>query len=243
MHFLSNCFRGLYSIAFALCVIGSCLNGVQAQSVHDAGQWSSLNLQGDLKFDGSDHSRIKWWFDGHMRLFDDADGYGQSIVRPAIGYKLRDNVTVWLGYGWINETNVAGNNFDENRIFQQLIWTRKFQQINFQSRTRLEQRFVETGNDMGWRFRQFNKFLRPFEFNPQLSAILWNEAFIDLNQTDWGQAGTFSQNRLFSGFGWTLEQYANQPRVEIGYMHQFIRRPGADDTHNHVLGINWFANF
>jgi len=111
------------------------------------------------------------------------------------------------------------------------------------SRTRLEQRFVETGSDTGWRLRQFVKFRQPFPCEPRLSVVVWDEAFFDLNSTDWGQFGSFSQNRAFAGFGWTMENLPQSPRVEIGYMHQYIRKRAADDRHNHILGINWFTKY
>ena len=213
------------------------------QAVHDVGTWLSVNTQGDLRFECCDESRFKWWFDGHLRLFEDAEGYGQSIVRPAIGYALSKNVTLWVGYGWINETPPGRSNFDENRIFQQLIWSGSVGETKLTSRTRLEQRFVELGDDTGWRMRQFVKFLRPFECEPRLSTIVWDEAFFDLNSTDWGQFGSFSQNRAFAGLGWTIKRLPHTPRIEVGYMHQYIRRRSADDRHNHILGINWFAKY
>ena len=230
-------------IFVAILFVGLEHQACYGQAVHDAGTWMSVNTLGDIHVNSRDEPRFKWWFDGHLRLFDDANGFGQSIVRPAVGYELNENLTFWVGYGWISETPPGGTNFDENRIFQQLLWSRSRRQSKLTSRTRLEQRFVGRGDDTGWRLRQFYKFLRPFEFEPRLSAVVWDEAFFDLNSTDWGQSGGFSQNRVFTGFGWTLERLPQAPRIEIGYMHQYIHRQGADDTHNHIVGINWFARF
>jgi hypothetical protein len=39
--------------------------------------------------------------------------------------------------------------FDEHRIWQQLLWSDKFADITLTSRSRLEQRFIPTGSDVG----------------------------------------------------------------------------------------------
>ena len=60
--------------------------------------------------------------------------------------------------------------------------------------------------------------------------------------TDWGQIGSFSQNRVFTGIGYNLNGL-NKPRLEVGYLNQFLRRPGDVDPVNHVLSVNWFWSF
>jgi len=86
-------------ILIAVLFVGFGLRTCYAQAIHDSGTWLSINTQGDIQIDCCNESRFKWWFDGHLRLFDDADGFGQSIVRPAVGYALSENVTIWAGYG------------------------------------------------------------------------------------------------------------------------------------------------
>ena len=72
--------------------------------------------------------------------------------------------------------------------------------------------------------------------------VVWDEMFFDLNETDWGQNGSFSQNRVFTGIGCNLSGL-NKPRLEVGYLNQFIRKLGDDDPVNHVLSANWFWTF
>ena len=158
-----------------------------AQTEDDFGAWFSINTQGKLRASNED-SKLRWWFDGHLRYFDDSDGFNQSIFRPGIGYQLNPNTNVWLGYAWINELPTSGAPpFDEHRIWQQLIWSKKFCQQTVSSRSRLEQRFVETGSDTGWRLRQFVKVDRPFYESSRGSFVVWDEMMLDLNTTDWGQ--------------------------------------------------------
>ena len=235
----SRCILQFVSLVLLLTGSRICI----AQSVHDSGTWLSVNTQGGIDAEYRGHSRLKWWFDGHLRFADDAGGYNQSIVRPGIGYQLSDKTTLWAGYAWINETPVSGNpNFDENRTWQQLIWSHQLCQSALTTRSRVEQRFVETGSDTGWRFRQFAKLARPFQFESRLSAVIWDEVFFDLNSTDWGQSGGFSQNRVFVGLGWKFDT-RHEPRIEVGYFNQFLRKRSSTDRYTHVVAVNWFWDF
>ena len=214
-----------------------------AQNVDDFGAWFSINTQGKMPW-RPEESKLRWWFDGHLRYFDDTNGFGQSIFRPGLGYQLNQDTQVWLGYAWINTMPpVTGASLvNENRFWQQLIWSKKVGRQTLLSRSRLEQRFVETGSDTGWRFRQFLKSDRPFHEESPFSFVIWDEAFFALNSTDWGQQGTFGQNRLFLGLGFKMNG-PNKPKFEIGYLNQFIRRRAADDRFSHLVSANWFCTF
>ena len=143
----------------------------------------------------------------------------------------------------INELPASGNPvFDENRIWQQVLWSKQFDRQKLFSRSRLEQRFVETGSETGWRFRQFFKADRPLYEQSSVSLVAWNESFIDLNVTDFGQQGTFSQNRLFLGLGKKFDG-PRSTKLEVGYLNQFLRSRGGDDRFNHILSMNWFRSF
>ena len=214
-----------------------------AQTTDDFGSWFSYNTAGKLNaYD--EESKLRWWFDGHLRFLDDSGGFTQSILRPGLGYQLTENTTAWLGYAWINTLPPSGAPvFDESRFWQQLLWSNKVGQQTLFSRSRLEQRWVETGDDTGWRFRQFVKSDRPFCEGSPWSFVAWDEAFFDLNVTDWGQQGSLSQNRLFLGLGRKLNG-ANKPKFEIGYLNQFERRKSAPgDRFNHIVSANWFFTF
>jgi hypothetical protein len=96
----------------------------------------------------------------------------------------------------------SGADSDEHRIWQQLIWSKPLNGINFLSRTRLEQRFRDDGSDTGWRLRQFMKAAYPLPGNPNMSLVAYDELFFGLNDTDWGTRSGFDRNRLFLGVGW-----------------------------------------
>ena len=95
---------------------------LDAQTVDDVGQWNAVFTQG--KLGQNPHSRLKWWFDGHLRFLEDADGFNQSIIRPGIGWGINKNSALWAGYGWIRTSPFSGDDFDEHRIWQQWTWSK-----------------------------------------------------------------------------------------------------------------------
>jgi len=203
---------------------------------HDWGGWFAYAGQGPLDLGGED-GPWRWWFDGHARFADDSDGFNQSIVRPGIGYELSPASTLWLGYGWIHNDPPTGGSFNENRIWQQYMWGQTYEsKRTFLARSRLEQRFVEAGDDLGWRFRQFVRWTTPLPSSQQLSLRFWDEILLDLNDTDWGQDTGFDQNRLFAGFGWSTPS-APDFVLEFGYLNQYVNRSSAADAMNHTLSV------
>lgn len=228
------------AIILASCLILSGPSAVLAENSHDSGLWLMIAAQGAVDRDSPRLERLRWWFDGHARFFDDSDGYGQSIVRPGLGYAITESSTLWAGYGWIRTSPPNGDEVDEHRIWQQ--WTTSARIFNaaFSWRSRLEQRFVEGDGDVGWRFRQFAKLSQPIGFDQRLRLVGYDEIFLAMNDTDWGARSGFDQNRLFAGLGW---QWTRGQTFEVGYLNQFIKRRGRDDLMNHVLSLNLLMQF
>lgn len=234
--FDSRC--GLTSLVAVVVFSVASVPGAAGQTVEDKGQWLAALGNGKFESLGSE-SPLRWWFDAHYRMRDDAGGFNQSIIRPGLGYALDNEQTLWAGYGWIKTSPVTGNNFDEHRFWQQWTYAPSSGDWLFLHRSRFEQRWVETGNDVGLRWRQMARGQRILSQCPQWSLILWDEAFFHLNDTDWGADAGFDQNRAFVGFGWKRCKNA-RTRTEIGYLNQFINRQGGTDGMNHILSINLF---
>ena len=179
----------------------------------------------------------RWWFDTHYRLRDDTGGFNQAIVRPGLGYAITDKQTVWAGYAYISTSPVLGNNVDEHRFWQQWTATPSCCDWKFLHRSRFEQRWLETGNDVGLRWRQLARGQRILTCCPEFSFVLWDEVFFNLNETDWGANSGLDQNRAFIGFGYKRHP-DSKIRTEIGYLNQFVDRD--TDELNHILSINFF---
>ena len=239
--------------AFLLVVAIQCLHvaSVHAQSgdpaddsPDDTGLWLAIFHRGDISHDGLPEG-YRWWFDGHLRLFDDSGGFGQSIVRPGVGYALSDQATVWAGYGWIRTSptprpgEAPGSDIDEHRLWQQLTWSQKLDSLTVGFRSRLEQRLVDTESETALRFRQLLSWRHAFRSAPELSLVIWDEVFINLNDTSVGVNG-FDQNRLFVGFG-RKSKAENPSRVEVGYLYQRVDGSSGSTLNNHLLSINFYT--
>ena len=227
-------------ITACLLVAFSFAQHTSAQTIDDVGQWSALFTQGKFTPGDSD-SRLRWWFDAHYRLFDDNDGFGQSIIRPGIGMDVGKNSALWAGYGWIRTSPISGEDVDEHRIWQQWTWSKKLDPFKVALRTRFEQRFFESTDDTGLRVRQFARFQKNLGACSRRTFVVWDELFIGLNDTDFGQRSGFDQNRIFVGFGFKRHHNSNW-RAEVGYMNQTVNQIGPTDRSTHILAVNVFRS-
>ncbi len=154
----------------------------------------------------------------------------QLLLRTGLGYDLRDNANILLGYGFIHSQNYLSNSdekdkLDEHRIFQQFINKSKIGSVGLQHRYRFEQRFI--GEDFKLRFRYFLGIRVPLEFqeNDRFYLSAYNEIFLN------SQANVFDRNRTYFGVGQELNE---KFRLEIGYMNQFLNGINRDQI-NFIL--------
>lgn len=201
----------------------------------DRQAWTALFVNGPV----SRGSRLLGWFDGHARFREDGDELDVSLLRPGLGWRVGPKLDLWIGYARI-ETQRAGDDVEEERAWQQATYpVAKWAGGSLSGRTRLEQRFRDTGDDTGWRLRQFFRYARPSASHERFGLLASTEVFYSLNEADWGQRSGFDQNRALLG---GYYQPSARWRVEAGYMHQYIRvaGPRPDLTH-HNLSVAVFA--
>lgn len=226
-----------FQLAAIFCLIAGVFTSapVKAQSIDDTGLWLVYLDSGNADRIGLPGERLKYWFDAQARFLDDADGYAQSLIRPGLGWSVSEDAAVWGGYAWVHTEPVSGNAFVEDRLWQQWTWNPSRDDVAFAMRSRFEQRWVETGDDVGLRWRQLWRGQKTIAAAPQFSLIGWNEVFINTNDTDWGARKGLDQNRVFVGFGYNCPH--SDWRTEIGYLNQAINRPGGTDSVNHILSL------
>jgi len=201
---------------------------------HDAQAW--LNVTYQIRVDGP------WmaWAEAQGRFGEDFGRLSQAIIRPGLGYEIQPGLIAWVGYARIETIN-ASSQVGENRMWQQLSWTiGKVFDGTLSSRTRMEQRFQENGNDMGWRLREFVRYEHPFFEGSDMSVVFTGEVFMSLSRTDWGARRGFDQMRNFIGIGFTPFRTA---RLEVGYQNQYIERPGPLNRSNHLIVFNLLGRF
>lgn len=203
-------------------------------------------------------NRFLAWMEVNTRIGDDVTNIDQLLLRPMIGYKLTDHLSIWQGYAWVGNFNQPHKPpqpsfIGENRIFQQAFYKRTFSRVKFQSRTRLEERWIDHAAGTAVRFRQLLRVDVPIPQAPDWAFVAFDEVFVNLNavgtfdefrqgQTKGPGAG-LDQNRFFLGVNKTFNEHLN---VDLGYQNQMLNQrqlPGNANLINHVLLIQFWLTF
>ena len=107
-----------------------------------------------------------------------------------------------------------------------------------QLRLRAEERWRDgPASGTGWRARALLRDNHPLD--RKLTGYVWNESFLNLNDTSWGQRSGWERMRNAVGVQIPLTRHV---RADVGYLNQYLRRPGEDeDAHvaNLALSLNW----
>lgn len=161
----------------------------------------------------------------------------QSLLRIGANYKLNEQVTAHLGYGWIEsfpygDHPIASNGtFPEHRIYEQLSFRQPVSKWVFTHRFRIEQRWLQRklAGVNGWvsdwnflhRFRYQFRAQYPFwiKGERQFYGAAADEIFIGAGKN----LGTniFDQNRIFLLLGLKPNKRIS---LEAGYFNQTLQQ-------------------
>lgn len=163
------------------------------------------------------------------------------MLRPAIGWRISDQFTAYLGYAHVITGTSDAVATNENRVFQQLNWTiGRIGAVAISSRTRLEERWRNDGADMAWRLREMIRLAVPVSTPASgrpARALAWSETFIALNDADWKVASGFDQQRTFIGAELPILKSST---MEVGYLNQIVRQPTGGQRMNHAVSLTFF---
>lgn len=171
------------------------------------------------------------------RFTDDASRLGQLLLRPAIGYQINENVSVFGGYAYVLTDNEGPGQSNEHRIFQELNLRHSLGEgITISSRNRLEQRFFEESGGTALRYR--NQIALRAKISDKNNLVLYTEPFIPLNDAAL-QSSDVVVWRNFVGVSVPIgEKFALTP----GYLNQYSFRPG-EDFSQHIANVTLGARF
>lgn len=206
-----------------------------ADTEEDGRYWFNVYMQGQLYGEN-----LYWSMDTHPRWRNEGEHFDTLILRPAVFYKLTPKASIWLGYDTIIQHPSSKAAFEENRLWEQ--FTYQFDpvgDVTVTSRSRLEQRDREDFSEIAHRWRQMLRVVGPTGVHPQLSWVVWDELFVQLNATDWVVKRGVDQNRLFLGANWKFDTQMN---AEFGYLNQYVNGRTFDQE-NHVLLTTLRINF
>ena len=193
------------------------------------------------------HTEYQW---RRADLFND---WQQSLLRLGVDYYSKNGAQFTAGYGWIRSYQYGeqpiSHNFNEHRIWEQLILKSKAGRFDFQHRYRLEQRFLENWvkdsdgkyNMDGFLFRQRVRYRflvtmpisRKEMANNTLFLAVYDEPFLGFGK---GIAkNILDQNRFYAALGWRFNPNFN---VQLGYLNQYVvKKDGIQAERNHTLQI------
>jgi Protein of unknown function (DUF2490) len=161
----------------------------------------------------------------------------QSLLRVGANYKINDQITAHLGYGWIltypygDYPIAAAGTFPEHRLYEQISFRQPLNKWVFTHRFRIEQRWLRrrTGvaepPDYEWyilhRFRY--QFRSQYAFwtkgERQFYGAVADEIFIGAGKNL--GVNIFDQNRIFLLLGYKLNKRVS---LEAGYFNQTLQQ-------------------
>ena len=189
----------------------------------------------------SHSDKIQGWYEVQPRFGEDVSQVNQLLLRLALGYKFNTRWSLWQGYAWTPA--FVPEYINENRIYQQLLYLRKFPTSELlMSRSRLEWRWIENVPGTAVRFRTLLRGQFPFGEEKIWSIVAQDEIFVNFNSPPNGPAAGFDQNRLFFGLNRKVNEHVH---VDGGYQWQTLntKEPGFIDNINHILLLQLFLIF
>ena len=214
-------------LAVGICLVLPAQSG-PAEADDDFQFWQTTNLSAKLAED------ITALLEVQPRFTDDASRLGQLLVRPSLGWGLGHGVVVSTGYAYVRTSPSGRAVTHEHRPWQQLAFPLVQQPsgLFLTSRSRIEQRIREDGDDLGHRLRQQLRMTLPLE-ESGWKAVAWSEIFLNLNDTDWGQRSGLDRWRNFIGVSIPIVKGVS---AEPGYLNQYVNT-ASGDLSDHVLSV------
>jgi hypothetical protein len=230
----------LLSLALAILPLSA------AADQHDSNGNLWLNYVGDHPLFGSPwglHLEVQ------NRRAELGDEWQQLLIRPGINYTLSPTITVSAGWAYVKTYPYGdfptAHEFPENRAWEQVVYSQKAFNLEFQHRLRLEQRWIgelqrQGGGDyslQNWRYENRIRYMLrtnvPLSADKKTYLALWDEVFFNFGNNV--SHNYFDQNRAFVGIGRKL---TDTTRIEVGFMEQTVKRRGGTIwEHNHTASV------
>jgi hypothetical protein len=166
--------------------------------------------------------------EGVGRFSDRAGGFFHYEIGGMIGFTVAKGVELAGGYRHVQDYDHGAAKPGEERTRQQVTVALGG---GFATRLRVEQRFQESGREVGLRIRPSLRFSLPLG-EKGVALFANHEAFINLNTTAWGQARGYERMRNAVGVTVPLSK---KLKGDVGYLNQYrFGRGGARDQMDHA---------
>ncbi len=201
-----------------------------AQTDTDSQVWTTVEASTALD-DG-----VKLTLEAIGRFGDDAGGLYELEFGGWLGFDAGDGVTISTGYVRVPGYAHGELSKMEDRPRQQISFPLGgFAGGKLSGRVRLEERLRRDGDDIGLRLRPQIKYTLPLGTGSKTALVLSHESFIQVNDTDWGQASGYARMRNAIGVKTPLNKVVS---VELGYLNQYdFGLHGARDKMAHAATV------
>lgn len=210
-------------LSLTLLTVVSLPSSAHALDVDGQG-WIQMITQGPLA------GRLNGYLEVQPRLRG-GDGLEieKLLVRPAFFWQATPEWSFWLGYNYAPTFEPYR---DEQQVWQQAMYLRRFSRFSLLNRTRLEQRMLSGAGGVAVRLRHQVRAMVPLPSDPAWALVAFDEAFFHMNTVSSGAVSGFDQNRFFLGIS---RQLTPQLRAEVGYQTVFVLRAG--ETPDRLLHV------
>ncbi|WP_345210992.1 DUF2490 domain-containing protein [Mucilaginibacter gynuensis] len=172
-------------------------------------------------------------FDAQTRSADKFDYANTLLLRTALNYNFNSAHSFALGYAYKKDRERIGGIYDytnENRTYEQYLYTFRISKTEMIVRGRLEQRWVKNeSKNFSQRARIFISGQIPIftdtGFSNGMYAGVQNEIFLNVTNKKNVNKRFFDQNRTFLSLGY---RWSKEVDTEIGYMYWY--KPESEDT-------------
>jgi hypothetical protein len=188
-----------------------------------------------------DHSRTyQLYLEAQPRVGDDWQRATTFQGRAALNYNPYRNLRLHAGYAWtpILINSEGHRDFrDEQRLWQQILFSHAHLGIQWQHRLRQEQRFIMRTNGTSHRSRYLLRGTYPLSSGGMHGLTAFEEVMVNLRGIEGGPWGGYDRNRVFAGPFWQI----GAARVEVGYLGEHAKRFGDDSRWVHAIAV--FTSF
>jgi len=201
--------------------------------------WLTYNQQARLS------NKWGYLFDANHRI-NDFNEFQSAVtaIRAGVTYFINDQTRISAGYAWFGTQmqNSDKNIMIENRLWQQILWLKKYNQCSITQKVRLKKRFREaltnaiTVTRYTTRFRYMLQMQAPIipPKSPRSFALYAQAADEIMLHTGEGISNHyFDQNRVVAGVALSPNR-----QLELALLYQYIAQyqPATEQT-NHIHSI------
>jgi len=170
----------------------------------------------------------------------------QFYFQPSIIYAFSQKFNVAGSYVYQRSNPINNNYVNENRLWQQMIYSHALNKGRMTHRLRFEERFIENRETnkapLSTRLRYQIGFNMPLQGRTldvkEFYLNTYNECYFSLTGT---KNATYSENWSYAGIGYNL---GNAGKLELGYLLQISARNTQQDLRFLDLAqVMWSTNF